>query len=172
MTLFATKHYVLRQVTLLDGPSLAQHINHRLIARNTSAIPFPYAVSDARKWIRQKQSEYRRRNTGQIGYIIDIQGQVVGAIDAKLVGSTANIGYWLAKRYWGQGIMTDVVKRFTRYLFQKRQVKRVEAEVFLANRASMRVVEKAGFKPAGESDEYFRSKKKVVRLRVYVKMKP
>ena len=58
-------------------------------------------------------------------------------------------GYWLAEPYWGKGIMTEVVKAFTKYCFENENLYRLEATVFQYNSGSMRVLGKAGFEKEG-----------------------
>ena len=62
---------------------------------------------------------------------------------------TAELGYWLAEPFWGKGVMTEAVKRITEYAFRCFGLKRVYAEPYTSNRASARVLEKAGFKYEG-----------------------
>src|SRR5690606_12348842 len=60
-------------------------------------------------------------------------------------GHKAEIGYWLAKPWWGRGIMTAVVGKACEYAFSRWQLVRITAHVFESNIASARVLEKNGF---------------------------
>jgi [ribosomal protein S5]-alanine N-acetyltransferase len=77
----------------------------------------------------------------------------VGAFSFKdfTVGHShrAEIGYLLAKPYWGQGIMTAVVRRACDYAFSEWGLTRITAEVFAFNAASARVLEKCAFVQEG-----------------------
>jgi RimJ/RimL family protein N-acetyltransferase len=55
------------------------------------------------------------------------------------------MGYWLAEPYWGKGIMTETVARFTDYAFAQFRLVRIYAEPYAHNSASCRVLEKAGY---------------------------
>jgi RimJ/RimL family protein N-acetyltransferase len=59
---------------------------------------------------------------------------------------SAEIGYWLGEEYWGLGIATEAVLAVVDYGFQTFDIHRIFAGVFERNSASMRVLEKAGFK--------------------------
>ena len=61
----------------------------------------------------------------------------------------ARIAYWLAKPYWGQGLMTKAVTRYAEYAVTELDVVRLTAEVFAWNEASARVLQKAGFTQEG-----------------------
>ena len=45
----------------------------------------------------------------------------------------AEIGYWLAKPFWGQGIMTAVVRRACQYAFEEFGLVKIIAHVSPAN---------------------------------------
>ena len=55
------------------------------------------------------------------------------------------IGYWLAKPFWGRGIMTAVVRTLCDYAFAEFGLVKISAHVFANNPASARVLEKCGF---------------------------
>ena len=55
------------------------------------------------------------------------------------------IGYWLGHRWWGRGVATAAVRLIVAYAFGQLGLRRVYAEVFGNNPASVRVLEKAGF---------------------------
>lgn len=67
----------------------------------------------------------------------------------KIEGHKAEIGYWLAEKYWGKGVMTAAVEVVTKYSFEKLGLRRIYARVFHFNKASIRVLEKAGFEKEG-----------------------
>jgi RimJ/RimL family protein N-acetyltransferase len=75
--------------------------------------------------------------------------EAIGMIDAKVEGHQAVIGYVLARRYWGRGIMTRVLKRVLEELISRPLVFRVYATHDLDNPASGRVMEKAGMEFEG-----------------------
>ena len=58
---------------------------------------------------------------------------------------TLKSGYWLARRYWGQGIATEAVRQMCEMVFAQWDVVRLFAECFARNTASHRVLEKNGF---------------------------
>jgi ribosomal-protein-alanine N-acetyltransferase len=57
----------------------------------------------------------------------------------------AELGYWLAQPFWGQGISTAAVRHMVAYGFQTFDITRIFARPFGTNRASQRVLEKSGF---------------------------
>ena len=66
----------------------------------------------------------------------------------------AAIGYDLARSYWGQGIGTEAVGAIVRFGFERMGLNRVEAETIIDNWASVRLLEKLGFRREGVRREY------------------
>ena len=60
-----------------------------------------------------------------------------------------SIGYWLSPTYTRQGIMTDVLRDFCHYLFERKKLHRLEVHIAERNEASIRVAEKIGFQFEG-----------------------
>ncbi|HEL0551498.1 GNAT family N-acetyltransferase [Streptococcus equi] len=60
--------------------------------------------------------------------------------------ASAEIGYFLAQPFWGQGLMTEVLKTLTFLAFQEFGLRQLIIVTHLENKASQRVAEKAGFR--------------------------
>ncbi|GGB93419.1 N-acetyltransferase [Marinobacterium zhoushanense] len=56
-----------------------------------------------------------------------------------------NLGYRLARRYWGQGFATEAVRGVLRYAFDQKKCESVVVIIEPEHVASVRVTEKAGF---------------------------
>jgi RimJ/RimL family protein N-acetyltransferase len=82
-------------------------------------------------------------------FAIDIDGVAVGSIgitpQTDVREKNAEIGYWLAEPFWGQGIATRAVIQLVEYGFKTYDITRIFACTFSTNPASQRVLEKAGF---------------------------
>ena len=150
MIIIKSNKFILRPFKKGDESSLRENINNKKIYRNTVNIPYPYTLKDAKDWIARNLKETRRKKPGMINFVIDINGKVAGSIGFhKIEDHKAELGYWLAEKYWGQGIMTQAVKLATEFGFKKLKLKRIYARVFSFNKASKRVLEKAGYKFEG-----------------------
>ena len=128
-----------------DAESIAYHANEFDIARFTSdAFPHPYELSDAVSFIRGTLPLQPQRI-----FAIVVEDKAVGGIGIHpqegVARLNAEIGYWLGKTYWGQGIMTRAIPLVVEYAFQQFQLNRIYAKVFGNNGASQRVLEKCGF---------------------------
>ncbi|CAN1167996.1 Uncharacterized N-acetyltransferase YoaA [Linum perenne] len=77
------------------------------------------------------------------------------------------LGYALSESYWGKGIATEAVKIATDVAMQELELDRVEGLVFLENKASQKVLEKAGFEKEGILKKYFFVKGQSIDIVVY-----
>lgn len=75
--------------------------------------------------------------------------RAVGMIAARVHGHAADIGYVLARRLWGQGIMTEAATAVVDWLGQEPSIFRIWAVCDTANPASAKVMHKAGLQPEG-----------------------
>lgn len=135
-----------RRLKLTDKKLIARLCNNKRIWNNlTDRIPFPYTEKDAEAFIRLTLKEVPQHTFG-ITYQGDLVG-VIGLIKQKDVYRlSAELGYWIGEPYWGQGITTQAVKLMINYAFERLKLIRLFSGVFDYNKASQRVLEKAGFK--------------------------
>ena len=86
-------------------------------------------------------------------YCIEINGEAVGNIGfmrgTDVERYNAETGYWLAEPFWNQGIASEALREALRRYWAATDVVRVFANVYESNIASMRVLEKVGFRKAG-----------------------
>lgn len=128
-----------------DGDAIVRHANNRNVWLNLrDRFPHPYTAADARRWLDSVVGHKPETN-----FAIDVAGEAVGGIGFTVqpdIGRrSAEIGYWLGEEFWGRGIATDALIAVTDYAFSNYDVCRLYAHVFDWNRASARVLEKAGY---------------------------
>ena len=172
MIIIKSNKFILRPFKRGDENSLKENINNKKIYRNTLSIPYPYTLKDAKDWITKNLKEMKRKRPNMINFAIDINGEVVGGIGLrKIEGHKAEIGYWLAEKYWGQGIMTKAVKLVTEFGFKKLKLKRIYAYVFSWNKPSMGVLEKAGYKLEGILRKHIKKNNKFIDTYLFAKVR-
>ena len=80
---------------------------------------------------------------------IEHAGEPIGGIGLHPLSDvsrfTAEIGYWIGEAFWGRGLATEALKRFTDYAFEQFPFERLEGWIFATNPSSGRVLEKAGY---------------------------
>ena len=76
-------------------------------------------------------------------------GALVGSLACTLSRRGASLGYLLAKDSWGRGYMVEALAPVVEHWLDRPDVFRVWATCDVDNRASARVLEKAGFEREG-----------------------
>ena len=142
-----------------DKPALVQHLNDRDIYDRTLRIPFPYTDASADEWLALVAKITQQQGRPVQFAIRSADDALIGGcgFDGFQVGKShrAEVGYWRAKPYWGQGIMTAVVQRACRHAFEEFGLAKITAHVFVHNPASARVLEKCGFQEEGFLRKHF-----------------
>ncbi len=136
-----------------DKDALVVHLNDRDIYERTLRIPFLYTEKDADEWLALVSKITQQEGRPVHFAIRSADDALIGGcgFDGFQVGKShrAEVGYWLAKPYWGRGIMTAVVQRVCQHAFENIGLLKITAHVFTHNRASARVLEKCGFVQEG-----------------------
>lgn len=70
------------------------------------------------------------------------------------VAQAGSLGYWMGAPYAGQGYMTEAVRALVPFALRTLRLHRVEAACIPTNAASMRLLEKVGFRREGVAREY------------------
>ena len=90
----------------------------------------------------------------------DVPGRVIGSVALNNIVRGAFqswfLGYKLDGALCGRGYMTQAVEACTRFAFGPAALHRVEANVMPRNTASLRVLEKCGYRPEGLARRYLR----------------
>lgn len=125
-------------VDILNNPKVTRYLSQR--------IPQPYTLEDAAWWINDG-------STRGYSFAIVLDDQLLGCVGAE-PGQfehviTAEVGYWLAENYWGQGIATSALEMLEQRIPKNSNVKRLQASVFEGNKGSSRVLEKSGYEKQG-----------------------
>ena len=154
-----------------DKDALIAHLNDRDIYDRTLRIPFPYTDASADEWLALVARTTQQQGRPVQWAIRSADDALIGGcgFDGFQVGKShrAEIGYWLAKPFWGQGIMTAVVQRLCQHAFREFGLVKITAHVFSRNPASARVLEKCGFQEEGFLRKHFLKDGKFIDVRLF-----
>ncbi|MBC8355230.1 MAG: GNAT family acetyltransferase [Planctomycetes bacterium] len=151
-TIQVNNDITLSQISLDDRPAYLKHLNETNAFReNMVSMPYPYADIDAEQWLSKVAQETLDHDHCRNWAIRTNSGELIGATGLVGIGrrEKAEIGYWLAKPYWGRGIVTEVVGRLCGFAFEEYELRRIYARALTSNPASARVLKKAGFELEG-----------------------
>lgn len=101
----------------------------------------------------------REARTGRIlPFAVELDGVLVGQVTVSgLAGGSlrsGQIGYWVDRRVAGRGVIPSAVAMAVDHCFFTLGMHRMEVNIRPENRASLRVVEKLGFRPEGLRRRY------------------
>ncbi|WP_461612404.1 GNAT family N-acetyltransferase [Clostridium sp. Marseille-QA1073] len=95
------------------------------------------------------ERDYNKRDRIKWGVFLknesDILVGIIEAMDFKPRIDMVTIGYFLSEPYWGEGIASQALRILIKFLFEKVDVNRIQAEVMPENEASKKVLFKNGF---------------------------
>lgn len=137
----------LKEWSLEYADDIAKYANNKKISDNLRDIfPYPYTKADAENFISFCISN---GDIKQLCRAILVNGTAVGSISITLgedvFKKSAELGFWLAEEYWGNGIMTKAVMQICDMAFNVYDIVRIFATVFSPNGVSCRVLEKSEF---------------------------
>jgi ribosomal-protein-alanine N-acetyltransferase len=113
-------------------------------------------ISDAEKIILHFQKKYSDGIGIRWGIVLKGTENCIGTIGVNnyTIHHRGSIGYDLHHSYWNKGFVTGALQAIIEYAFSELGVNRIEAEVMLGNKASEKVLEKAGFHNEGVLREW------------------
>ena len=135
-----SKQVYLREVELTDLPEFFQHQKDP-IAGEMAAFPARERDAFMTHWKKILADDGVAKRT------IVFDSEIAGNVVCFEQSSKLLIGYWIDRRFWGQGIASRAVAEFVSMIMERP----IFAYVAKHNLASIRVLEKCGFEVAGES---------------------
>jgi len=155
-----TERLILRPPTLKDDEDMAANANHIDVSRYLALVPYPYSIKDARDFIKLRRKK-AKKNLYNFGITLKHSGKLVGMIGFTGIdkfSAKTEVGYWLGKKYWRQGITAEALKAMVKFAFSKLKLVRLQADVFVENKASANLLKKVGFKKEGLKRKSARAK--------------
>jgi RimJ/RimL family protein N-acetyltransferase len=160
-----TTRLKLRPYTESDITELVPLIGTREVAATTLRIPHPYTEQDAKAFLASAQ------DAGKIWLAITLRqdGRQIGGAGLRVdpQHQHAELGYWLAIPYWGQGYATEAARELVRYGFENLGLHRIFASHFKHNAASGRILLKLGMCHEGCQRQHLRKWNQFVDSELY-----
>ena len=144
---FRSERLFLRPAWPEDAAAIHAAIADEAIVRNLAHVPWPYTEADAR-WFASQPQEARLPHC-LITRPCASGAEVIGCVGLAQEQGEIALGYWIARKHWGQGYATEAGRAM---LTLARGIghRRIVARHFLDNPASGRVLRRLGFRPTAE----------------------
>ncbi|MGL5447072.1 MAG: GNAT family N-acetyltransferase [Rhabdaerophilum sp.] len=147
---------VLRQPVMADFPAWAslREASRTFLVRWEPLWPTDDLTRTAfRRRLAQNQLEARDESGFSFLIFHAETGELLGGITLSNIrrraAQSGTLGYWMGEKHAGQGLMTRAVLLLAHFAFLDLRLDRIDAACLPENRASVRVLEKAGFRREG-----------------------
>lgn len=144
-----TERLILRPWAETDAEALYRYASDPQVGPAAGWQPHT-SVEDSRQIIRDVLSA-----PGTFAVVLRATGEAVGSAGVMRAGSgtapiaqdEAEIGYWIGRAHWGQGLIPEAVRELERYCFEELNCRGLWCGYYEGNEKSRRVQEKCGFVP-------------------------
>ena len=164
-----TERLKLRAFKKEDAEELTKLLQDKDIFLTTMTVPYPYQKKDAYEWIGTQRKDAENLNAFHWCLECKKTRSIIGVLSASLKAhdESAELGYWVGKKYWNQGYTTEAVKEVIRFAFEELGLNRVYAHYMANNPASGKVMQKAGMLHEGILKQHYKKEGKFVDVEYY-----
>lgn len=154
--------FALRHIKMSDAKVLFECERDKEARKNFMSTP--KNIKEVEVGIRKNILEYKKKWPSRENFAIEVDGKIVGSVGIRSLdgeslrkrGAVGIVSYMLHLKFRGRGFASKALKLITNYSFKKFKLKRITGRCRSFNKASARVLEKAGYKLEGthRKEEY------------------
>ena len=128
-----------------DAAAVFDACQDPLVARFTR-VPHPYAVADAEAFVQDRRHDWLSGEQRSFAVVDAVSGALLGAMTRFAPnGHRVEFGYWVAPEARGRKVATRALRTIVEWTLETTDLVRLEVQTLVANLASARVAEGAGF---------------------------
>jgi 8-oxo-dGTP diphosphatase len=152
-----TSRLLLRPLEAADAAEFHRQINDWDICRKLPDAPFPYPAALAAQWIAAAAADRAAGRAEQFGLVDQVSGALIGCAGLRLSRDkkSADLGYWLGRRFWGQNFGLEAAARLVSWGFAELPVQKITATIAADNDASRTILLRAGFTQTAKGTQAF-----------------
>jgi RimJ/RimL family protein N-acetyltransferase len=140
-----TERLLLRDVLLADAAEYQKNfMDYEVIRELAAAVSWPYPENGVASFLEKLQPSQGNDRWVWGIYLKSAPNEPIGNIDLRR--KPENRGFWLARKHWGKGLMTEAADAVTDYAFNRLGFESLILSNALGNTRSRRIKEKAGAK--------------------------
>ena len=119
-----------------------------------------FSIEESKEWLEKQLENYRKYGFGFWAVLDKESEQIIGnaglnkesiSLDGVEKREIVELGYILAKEFWGKGIATEIARAVSEYAFKNLGLEKLYCLIKEDNFASMRVARKLGGRIIGEN---------------------
>lgn len=166
-----TTRLTLKEFKEQDAEALMHYYGDEETMVHYDLDPFPHR-NEALSWVNKYKEMYYKNDGIRWAITLNETGEVIGDIGFNGFfkwNLSTDVGYILRKDHWRKGLISEALKAVLHWVFSEfdtMKINRIEAETSLGNEASIKTLEKFGFKEEGILREarMWRGKLTTIRL--------
>lgn len=115
-------------------------------------VPYPYERKHAEQYVAQVEEHWKQKTGAPFVITLKETGEIIGTIGFVKLDKekgVAELGYWLGVPFRGNGYTVEAAQLLLQYGFNTLGLRRVYANVFTVNLASVPILKKLGFTREG-----------------------
>lgn len=143
---YLTQRLTLKGVTLEDVPAYTKHfVDYEVIRKLSRTAPWPYPENGVQEYLSHVILPQQGTTRWTWGIFLQSQPkELIGCVDLWKPGTPEHRGFWLGKKYWNKGIMTEAVYPVIDLAFGSLGFENLIFSNALGNTASRKIKEKTG----------------------------
>lgn len=143
---YRTERLILSGVSLGDAPSYTKHfVDYEVIRKLSRTAPWPYPENGVEEYLKHVILPDQGVTRWTWGIFLQSEPEnLIGCVDLWKEGNPENRGFWLGKKYWNKGIMTEAVYPVMDFAFYDKGFKHLIFSNASGNVGSRRIKEKTG----------------------------
>lgn len=144
-----TERLLLRVPVIEDAaPILESYARDPEVTRYLTWKPMQ-SLEESEKAVRSRIEGWHKGFSFSWTLLLKQDGALAGTVSLRPQGPRLNVGFIVARPYWGRGYTTEAVRPVVQWALAQPGVYRVGAVCDTENLASARVLEKIGMQPEG-----------------------
>lgn len=153
----------IRKTTMKDAKRLHECINDKDVIKELAGYPYPCPISKIEEDIKKGLKEWDERKAYAFTILADneVTGQIFLENPSKDFGRY-DIGFYVGKRFWGNGMATEAIKQTIKYGFEKLKLYKIYADNDSDNPGSGKAMEKAGMHLEGTLKNHTKKNGKLI----------
>jgi [ribosomal protein S5]-alanine N-acetyltransferase len=169
LPILETPRTILRKINVNDIQDIFVYCSDEEVSKHTT-WDVHKKIEDTDGFVNFVIDRYNNCQLSPWGIQDKITGKIIGTCDFvkwDIDNCRAEIGYALSRKYWGQGYMTECVKKLIEFGFKNMNLIRIEARCVLDNIGSSKVMERSGMKFEGILRKHIFNKGKFQDVKIY-----
>ncbi len=149
-----TDRLTLRPPRATDADDIVAGVGDLAVSRMLVRVPYPYRRAHADDFIAHAAQSAREGRNLILAIVHGRLGRPIGIVSIEDMPGLSELGYWLARPFWGRGFATEAAGAILAYGFEALGLRLVRSAFFAENRGSRRVQHKLGFAAIGRSERH------------------